>query len=691
MKTVHREVAGGRIHERFQLDRVGLGLVEVSVAMGLMGVVVAGVMGVISMQQKATQNSTQNTQSNMMIQHIASLLGDSARCADALKVNNARAQFPMGAAGNNPITIPVARMNRVVANGFDATPANWIQIAQTGTTVRGLRLASIIATPQGPYEPLTPTTGVRQFELTFEFRPDTTGPERSLGSQVFTRGIGLRVTTVNPVAGTHPSDPEANRWRTIERCSVFQDNGQSACEAMGYTWEQGNNPPCQAKAGVFVQQATNRAGVMSQLAAGPDGPLASGIGTDDNIYAGADIRSGRHIAAAQNLTAGGAITAGGNISTPGNVIANEIRGGRRTFIHDTTTGWSAFDAVTTMDGNRYPVLHFYRAQGTSSTPTNLGVGGSGIMGAVVGSGYYNGNYRPVGNMRFLNANGWSSNSYPTTWELFVARAGWDAWNNSSSPGTNSELTYSPASVHMPALRVTADQTLELGNELHFGKFRRKIYGAAGDTHAQNAGILPGGYIAVDGNDIEFGSQDQKLRHIAFYNRALANAYHMDTSHGTIRSIGSKNLLHPKKPNIALLSEDGTATFHHPAVLHEAPTPQYYGPAELVMRKGGDNAAEATIRLIINGDTLGNPAPGKVLTSLDAFGNVTWADSAPAGAISCEGTDRIQLWGDNRRGENMGIAFTMANLDCSNTGYIFARVMAATWPSDTARVTYRCCR
>jgi type II secretory pathway pseudopilin PulG len=614
MNSMHRVLAGGRVRERSLLDTAGLGLVEVTVAMGLMGVVVAGVMGVINMQQKATQNSNQSTQTNMMIQHIASLLGDSARCADALKVNTGTARFPMGVTGLTPVVITnhssnegFRHFNRVVANGTGGS-GQWLQIAQVGELSRGLRLHAIIVTPQGPYQSLGANRGIRQFEVTFEFRPDGTGPERSLGSQVFTRGIGLRVTTTNG-GGAHPDDTaEDKRWRTIEQCSVFQDNGQAACEAMGYTWEQGSNPPCRAGAGVFVNDSASRTSVMNELTSA-DGTLNSGIGTDDNIFAGRNIRSNQDIIAERDMRAERNLSVGQNFSARSIASNND------------TDGWAAFNASGAQNGYNHPHLQFFRSQGTFAARTSIGTGNSGIIGGVYGSAWHTAGtpgYRQTSLMRYITDGAWSADNFPTAIEFFAARPGWRNFNDYGIQGSDPTLSYGGTGA-MPTLRITSRGNLEVSNEIHFGKHR--LYTGIPD----NSGVLDGGYIAVDGADIEIGSRDENLQHIAFYNREIPGNYHMNTSQGQLRVIGSKQAGYEKKPSVRLLTRDGP-DYNVPAAMIERDNGQMFGPGMIVLRSGGALTTDVNDRLILDGEHLGVPAAGKVLMATDGQGRARWSDA-----------------------------------------------------------------
>jgi hypothetical protein len=101
------------------------------------------------------------------------------------------------------------------------------------------------------------------------------------------------------------------------------------------------------------------------------------------------------------------------------------------------------------------------------------------------------------------------------------------------------------------------------------------------------------------------------------------------------------LAHPKKPEFALLSEDGTANFNHPAVLREVDSGEYYGPAELILRKGGANLSETAVRLRINGNTLGTPQQGMVLSATDGSGTVVW--DWPAGSTRIDASPDSAPW------------------------------------------------
>ena len=645
-----------RVVLRSLLGAAGLGLVEVSIAMGLAGVLIAGIFAILAVQKRSGQNSAQHAQSLLAIQEISRLLADPGRCADALKAGSSAAQFPMGAVHHSAVLFTSQHLDRVVANGSDPDPSRWLPIVRVGAGARGLRLQSIQATAQSPYEIMNPAFGMRQFEINFEFRAEGSGLERSLGSQVFNRAIGLKVITQNE-GSEHPTSTDP--WRPVSRCTVFMDSGQAACEALGHVWEPAQNPPCRAEAGVFVSEASHRARILQEIQS-LDGTLPSGIGTDDNIYAGRSIRSGQDVIAARDIR--------------GRTLASYSEDG----------GPPALSAFGFSNGAHHPSLRFLRAQGDAGEPENIGVGDNGIIGGVYGSGWFGGDYRNSSVLRWVTDGAWSSNSYPTALEFFVARPGWRDFNDHAVQGADPKLSYG-GPYPFAAMRVTSRANLEVGNEIHFGKHR--LYAGI----APDSGLLGGGYIAVDGDDLEFGSQDAKLRHIAFYNRGLANGYHMDTSHGVIRSIGNKNSTVPKKASISLLSEDGASIYHYPARLSEVDDGQYYGPAELVIRKGGNTTAEAAPRFILNGNTLGDPLPGQVLTAVDGQGRAAWRSTV---TLSCDANLRTQLIASGTKAENLAFALAQAQVDCSNGAYMLASIKEALWPSPltvAARVQYICCK
>lgn len=547
-------VHGGEGSECMREREGGFSAVEVLVALGISGVVITGLFSALEYSQRSSKAMNAASAANLATQQIASVVGDSARCASVFKAGHAAAEFPMGIETGAELEIPASRMNRLVSNGSDSNPARWITIAELGQARGAVRLTSLRMRAVGPRDPLGSGSVSRLFEVQFTFRLPQGAPlTDGLGSAEFKRTIGLRAISVASAADPDIDDP----WRQIASCSIFQDRGQAACESMGHIWEAESSPPCRI----------------------------------------------------QNLE-----------------IHNRVGGGSLARIRSTTSEYP------------HAELQLSRALGSSEEPQNLGVGNQGILGSITGTGYFGEDYHGVASMRFINRDAWSATSHPSNWELHVARRGWlNWWNSSGSPGVNPELTYQTGGTAQPAVRVTDDYTLEVGNEIHFGKSRRKTLPQS-DAHPQVAGELPGGYIAVDGHDLEFGSRDTKFRHLSFFNRPLGaqvDPYLLDTSHGQIRVIGSKNVTFPKKPSLALVTQDVTDP-NVPVLIEEVQNGQTYGPGRITIRQGGNNVASNHTRLILDGNLVGSPTAGKVLVARDESGAVEWRDN-PASMRVFSGT------------------------------------------------------
>jgi hypothetical protein len=131
--------------------------------------------------------------------------------------------------------------------------------------------------------------------------------------------------------------------------------------------------------------------------------------------------------------------------------------------------------------------------------------------------------------------------------------------------------------------------------------------------------LASAYLGV-AEDIELGSLKRNITNIALYNRGYWA--HMHMTGGRIHSLGP--VAGGGKPGFFVVSEGSQPPSGALAERDNGPLP---GAGILLLRGNKPDAVNpAPVRLRIDGHTLGNPAPNRVLVSRDAEGTVEWRDN-----------------------------------------------------------------
>lgn len=291
-------------------DRSGLGLVEVVVATGILGVVIAGVMGVMGNINRTTRSGTIISSANMVQQHIQNLLSQEVLCPQVLRTSSGTpARFNLSA---DTTTVETSSMtNRL----HTIRMPSGLVIAQHGQNIQGIRLREFrIRRIDAPIEE---TTGVFRTPFEIQLVLEDTNPAnmRSLGAQEIVRPIQVSIITAGGAT------PAVENPRAVVRCNGAAFSGEQACSATGGTFEGGE---CRYNKLIAAQSAVSKAALDALISTG-------GIATDRPIITQQNIQAGGSITSSMHITANGLLYQGVpdtrtvmnmNTSAPDNLGAN---------------------------------------------------------------------------------------------------------------------------------------------------------------------------------------------------------------------------------------------------------------------------------------------------------------------------------------------------------------------------------
>ena len=532
------------------LDRSGLGLVEVAVATGILGVVIAGVMGVMTNISRSTRSGTMISGANIIQQNIQNLLSQEALCPEVLKTSNGTAaRFNIGTDTTEDSTMNNRLHTIQMPSG--------IVIAQAGGTTQGVLLERIRM--RRTNVPALESPGVYRtpFEVQLIFQDNNPTAMRSLGAQEITRLLYVNIVTNGGPNGTH----------AVTRCNGASFSSDQACSATGGTFESGE---CRYGKLIAAQNIANKIMLSGQLPSG-------GIATDQLIHT------------EQNITADGTITAGGVITAANGIVSNGA------FSQGGTAGNLRVDLTASHANNSGSAIQNYRGM-TANWDTDAAY--FGMIG------------QTADRRDTLIAFGDNIDD-----ELLIAHKSFN--NPISIMARFMARAYQPdGNIGLAGLTWTGDRNvaaLEIPGALVFG---RKTPIDSGTTEAS----LAAGYLTVAG-DIELGSLKQNVTNIALYNRAYGA--HMNMTGGRIHAFGPVSGSGNPQPGFFVHhrgNENASAAlFQEP---HSDPT--LPGAGVLVVRdKKPNSTTDAPIRLRIDGENLGQPQTGDVLTAMGPGGNAQW--------------------------------------------------------------------
>jgi type II secretory pathway pseudopilin PulG len=539
----------------------GFGLLEVTLALGMLGILSVGTLGLIELTGRSTRTSNLTSAANSIQHTVRSVLSQESTCHLSLKRRGsietlAPAQFNLSQEIGQAEQNFQDRLSTIVVPN-ESSGGTPIVVAQVGSASQGSTLIAMSLIRLGA--PLQTNNGefTTAYELKLSLSNGGSNPFRGFGSAEVTRSVFLSVVT--------GSDSGV---QSIVRCSSAGSSTEQICSVTGGSLVDGT---CIYQSIVTAENAATRSTLRAQLQSGDTraaGLPVRGIATDGNLFAQGTVNA-RALRSQVGIQ-----------TTDGDLI----QGAWNTSTNPEEPGIYKVNMRSTLMSNSLKDIRGFRGS-VFAWDTDIG---------------YVGMLDPSGTPSSSNNNKDLLIAYGDDEEDRV-RIGYKAVNQPLF--TLAHFTRSSGG----DLEQTAG-VFNLGGMMRFGTQNPL-------TSGPMPRVTEGGYLAVAGDDLELGSNDARLTHLAFYNRALAN--HLDIRARGIRATGGADGV----PGGFYLQHNEWTTAPAVSITQNTSDPTRVGGGIIEVRRAGSvvgpfaspNTA-GPIAFRIDAEAMGSPGSGKLLAS-----------------------------------------------------------------------------
>lgn len=272
----------------------GFGLLEIVVAMGVLGVMTMGVVSVVDLVAKGGKTSSQTLQTAEMVNNLSMIMQSQAACDATFAGRTLPAASVEGAVLNSSNTIPLTNLS------LTTTAGSTVNLIQTGVDYGGLIVDEILVQHLGAHSPFVDGgINVTKNFVKVHLKIRRTGTS-ALGVPEFTRAVSTSMIAREDNLGFVRCDPTGTGAPVGGGATPADE--EAVCEGvMGGTYTEtppAGTPKCQiAKMSISANPADY--GTTANFPSGANGVfIANALQTTGNIGTSGNITTSGNLSAA---------------------------------------------------------------------------------------------------------------------------------------------------------------------------------------------------------------------------------------------------------------------------------------------------------------------------------------------------------------------------------------------------------